>query len=778
MDGTSLQTIGMPWLSSLGWALVHSLWQLALIGLVYAGFKFALKDITSARRSKLLYGAGCIAMLTMLLVPASTFGILLHQHNASIAGRTETAIPFVAHPESMQPGESSTMLDQGVLAKANLNVEPGALESTSLQFDSAAQSIQHQKNSLLTTIAFCWFAGVLLFLLRPIVGMLHANNLARRHNRPLADRWQKTAAEVCKKLKIDRAVKFAESASVQVPTVVGYLNPVVLIPAAALTGLTPQQLKLILAHELAHIRRHDFLINFVQTVAESLLFYHPAAWWLSSQIRCERENCCDDVAAQMDGDPESLAHALFALEESRVTAPALAATGGSLSRRIHRLLNINTSKQPPFAGIATLAIACLLSTIALSNAIGNAVNTQDDEQPRPPSYVVDTDSKSTTDQEIPAQPALEASNQNSANDESSARDNIVNRESTASVLAIITADQESAENCREMALNDSTRDHFEQLARQFSIDEPSRTMNGAVPPIRRGLGQPELEEVAFSLKRGQISKVVQVKDRWVVLYGLGVINSNVAKQAEQNDEVIIKTYCVADLIATVAPFAAPFSAKTEEGSEKEIDAEPLIALIKSAIKPESWENHTLLYHEETLSLIVSHEKGVHQQVRDLFEKLRQLTEITIVTRGFLVSISQEELDRFPLFRDGLGEDPSTISLRSATTLNAIALAKDSVQLQYLPTDILFNGQTQKAEIEVIEGMAETQLAFGQLVSQTRDSIRVTVAVKGENAPSQEPQVFECNSGQLMAVDLSKALNLEGNQRAILVFKSDISIDVE
>ena len=101
------------------------------------------------------------------------------------------------------------------------------------------------------------------------------------------------------------------------PTVIGWLKPVVLLPASALAALTPQQLEAILAHELAHIRRHDYLVNLLQTLVETLLFYHPAVWWLSRRIRIERENCCDDLAVSLCGDPVAYAAALADLEALR-----------------------------------------------------------------------------------------------------------------------------------------------------------------------------------------------------------------------------------------------------------------------------------------------------------------------------------------------------------------------------------------------------------------------------------------------------------------------------
>ena len=156
------------------------------------------------------------------------------------------------------------------------------------------------------------------------------------------------ASRLSRRLHISRAVALLESTLVDVPTVVGFVKPVVLLPASALAGLTLQQLEAILAHELAHIRRHDYLVNLLQTLVETVLFYHPAVWWVSRRIRVERENCCDDLAVRLCGDPVAYASALADLEALR-SGPlpdhhiAMAATGGSLLQRVRRLLGAPTS---------------------------------------------------------------------------------------------------------------------------------------------------------------------------------------------------------------------------------------------------------------------------------------------------------------------------------------------------------------------------------------------------------------------------------------------------
>ena len=110
----------------------------------------------------------------------------------------------------------------------------------------------------------------------------------------------------------------------QVPSVVGWLRPVILLPASALTGLSPAHLDAIIAHELAHVRRHDFAVNLLQTAAEILLFYHPACWWISRRIRAEREHCCDDIAVSLCGDRLLYATALADLEALRGSTDARA----------------------------------------------------------------------------------------------------------------------------------------------------------------------------------------------------------------------------------------------------------------------------------------------------------------------------------------------------------------------------------------------------------------------------------------------------------------------
>jgi uncharacterized protein (TIGR03435 family) len=161
-------------------------------------------------------------------------------------------------------------------------------------------------------------------------------------------------------------VRLLVSALVQVPTVVGWLRPVILVPVGALGGLPAEQLEALLRHELAHIRRHDYLVNILQSVAEALLFYHPAVWWVSGHIRAERELCCDDVAVSVSGDALTYARALVQLESYRPAhlGAAVAANGGSLADRIARLLGQSRPSVRTSLGPGVLAVAILLVVAA------------------------------------------------------------------------------------------------------------------------------------------------------------------------------------------------------------------------------------------------------------------------------------------------------------------------------------------------------------------------------------------------------------------------------
>ena len=177
-------------------------------------------------------------------------------------------------------------------------------------------------------------------------------------------RWIEMFDDLRRRLSIDDRIRMLASRTIDSPMVVGWLRPVVLVPTSAFTSLTPEQLQTILAHELLHISRRDHVLNMMQGVIEIALFFHPVTWWLSHQMRIERENSCDDATLDVTGSPRSLAEALLTLETLRSrnipTNSALAATGGSLMHRISRLFRSNQNQSMPVGWRALSACTVMI----------------------------------------------------------------------------------------------------------------------------------------------------------------------------------------------------------------------------------------------------------------------------------------------------------------------------------------------------------------------------------------------------------------------------------
>jgi beta-lactamase regulating signal transducer with metallopeptidase domain len=213
-----------------------------------------------------------------------------------------------------------------------------------------------------------WLTGVAVLTTRTAVGWLRVRRIHRDTLALTPSRWQTTATRLAAVFGIGRRIHVAESDFVDAPAVVGWFRPVVVIPVAAFSNLSTAQVEAILAHELAHVRRHDYLVNLVQTAAETLLFYHPAVWWLSQRLRVEREHCCDDVALSVCGDALEYAEALAAIETRRaVPAMALAANAGSLVHRVRRILGTQTTT-PPTGWV----VAPVLAAVLMASAVGIA----------------------------------------------------------------------------------------------------------------------------------------------------------------------------------------------------------------------------------------------------------------------------------------------------------------------------------------------------------------------------------------------------------------------
>ncbi len=305
-------------------ALMHFLWQGALVGLAAWGVLSFLEKARPSTR----YAVATAALLLLAALPFATL--------------------FQLAGEAPPPAQVPVSIAPVPLAAAPTPSPAGG-----------AVAPQTFGASLLPWIFNLWLAGVAAISLVQLGGLGRVRRLSRQ-GRPAGEETQALARDLGRRLGIHRAVTLLESAAVAVPAVVGWLRPVVLVPASTLAGLAPRQLEAILAHELAHVRRHDYLVNLFQAVVETLLFYHPAVWWVSARMRHERELCCDDLAVAVCGDRLGYARALVELEGLRGAAPrlAMAASGGSLAGRVRRLVSgpERSSRRPWAAGLLALAL--------------------------------------------------------------------------------------------------------------------------------------------------------------------------------------------------------------------------------------------------------------------------------------------------------------------------------------------------------------------------------------------------------------------------------------
>jgi beta-lactamase regulating signal transducer with metallopeptidase domain/HEAT repeat protein len=340
-------------IETIGWALVHSLWQAAVIALL-AAIVFA---VTSRRAPAVRYWTGLIALGAMAALPIAT---AMRMTSPDEIGTFEGILaPGSAQSNDLSAGEASSP------ALLEAAAEPAPAVSAGRP-PFSVESLQPLAASLLPWIVAAWLVGLIVASARLLGGIARTRRMTRVGVTPASPAIEEAVARLASRLGVHRIVRILESTRTQVPLVIGAARPVIVIPVSLVTGLNPHQLDMLLAHELAHIRRYDFLVNIAQTVIETLLFYHPAARWLSERVREERENCCDDVAVEATGgNAREYTAALLALEESRSSdlGFAAAASGGSLLRRARRLVlgePAHVELGPRWiAGIVTVAAALL-----------------------------------------------------------------------------------------------------------------------------------------------------------------------------------------------------------------------------------------------------------------------------------------------------------------------------------------------------------------------------------------------------------------------------------
>jgi beta-lactamase regulating signal transducer with metallopeptidase domain len=315
--------------NALNLTLVHSLWQHAIVAaLLWAVLAFLRRRSPGSR-----YVAACAGLAVMLIASVSTFAALL----------TDAApAPGVLSAPASEPRDVTAVtsaLDTRVWASADVR-----------QAWPAARAPEW--------LLPAWLVGVAIFSLRWSAAAVHAAAL-RRHSVRADDRIRVCVRRLACAMGVVREIDVRLAQHLASPGTIGWLRPIILVPPAVAMGLSTQHLEAVLAHEIAHIRRYDYLVNLAQGVVETLFFYHPAVWWVSGRIRVEREMCCDDAAVRACGDPLRYAQALTAIARGpSALQPVLSAGGGPLVQRVRRLLGHSLASQPA-SGWSALLVSCV-----------------------------------------------------------------------------------------------------------------------------------------------------------------------------------------------------------------------------------------------------------------------------------------------------------------------------------------------------------------------------------------------------------------------------------
>jgi beta-lactamase regulating signal transducer with metallopeptidase domain/beta-lactamase class D len=339
----------------IGWSLIHSFWEDALIGLVLA----VLLKLLSRSKPQSRYFVICAALSAMIILPVVTT-YFLHIHQTGTLDIVDDDLAVVVSVDSNIP-DTRTIENEQIDGTQKYTWINRTITET--------WNISERVEKFLPWLILLWLIGVVIYAIKLGGGLFFAANLRKLSVNVSNPKLNNLVKELTSRLSIDRKIRICESSLINVPITIGWIYPLILIPPSSLLGLTPFQLQTIISHELVHIKRYDFLINFLQSVVETLLFYHPAVIWASRRIREEREYICDDLTLALCKDSVGYARALtkvarFQRQAQQVT---IAATDGELRDRIYRL--VSNSQNPGFSKKSILPNVWAIVVLSLFLAV-------------------------------------------------------------------------------------------------------------------------------------------------------------------------------------------------------------------------------------------------------------------------------------------------------------------------------------------------------------------------------------------------------------------------
>lgn len=364
---------------ALGWSILHAIWQAFF---VYACLRVVLK-LWPMASAKIKYNLSVFSLAGIF----TWFIITFYQQLQAIAGARQLLVQY-------------TPADLAAIAAAQPLQAP---------YPNQDQMVQLFPNleicfPILVTM---YMAGMLLMTIKLVSDMLQLHQIRTSMVQPMGEAWEKHLDKLVAQMRLPRKVKLLVSRYIQVPVMLGFLKPVILLPVAMVNNLSEEQLEAILLHELAHVKRNDYLLNIFQSIVETILFFNPFVWLISRIIRQEREHCCDDLVIAGTVQPLHYARALVALEEYRLTSNPLTMAAADnkqhLFHRIKRIMEMKT-KHLNYSQkfLAVLIIATGLVSIAWLNP---AKGKNHDAVTHSETTVADTSIKQPATATTPAIPA-------------------------------------------------------------------------------------------------------------------------------------------------------------------------------------------------------------------------------------------------------------------------------------------------------------------------------------------------------------------------------------
>lgn len=637
-----------PMFSILTQSLLHFLWQgTAVLLILLAVLRL------SAPRPSVRYRVLLCGLFVMAACPPVTFVVLCRSPGYLNAQAR-------LHESALQFSQDSAMLATSFPAPSGTS--PSILfedATTATVSDTATPAVwQRWQRSLQPALLTCWLVGVALLTLRLAAGWYGARRWLSR-TMPVTDDLTQQVRSMAERLSVRRSVRTFASPRVRQAMVVGLLRPAILIPTAWLANLPPDVLESVLLHELAHVRRHDLWVNLLQRLAETLLFYHPAVWWVSHQVRVEREKCCDEMAVSILGDRLTYARSLehvareFVMPRPAVLALSFGDKKMELLSRVRSVLGTEPARTA--TGFPVLIL--LFSLAACCIGFLPRVLAEDEKDAAGVGTEARTQTAPVEDKHDVVHPPTQIANSTKSSNDPPPNKATYEVETTLTQGDVDAAIEElRAENRRLRQLvrslhpHPSTWETEEALKRPVAVSFQDVPLKQALAELTDGSGlnvtidEDGLEHVGIRENEPTTLTVdgIMLGSALNLLLQPLQLSYRVAGdgiQVARPETLVIRNYPVGDLVSAVPdgstdpvdinedePFLNRVVPAPQSGATREL--KELAKLITSTVEPESWDelggSGTARPYKATLSLVIRQTQEVHEQLEDLLEQLRRM----------------------------------------------------------------------------------------------------------------------------------------------------------